>query len=109
LGALAATAAALKLAILLLDEISRRGLIQSSLLRASMSPEATSGFWSRILFLWLNSTLFLGFRNILSVGDLRDMGPEFDSENLHARFQAKWATGEAVSITSIAKPNQANY
>lgn len=101
MGALAATAAALKLAILLLDEISRRALIQSSLLRASMSAEATSGFWNRTLFLWLNSTLFFGFRNIFSVDDLRDMGPEFDSESLHARFQDKWATGEAVSFASI--------
>ena len=98
LGALATVVITSKLALLLLMEKSKRSLIRSALFRVSMGPEVTSGFWARSLFLWLNATLLAGFKNIISVDDLRDMGPEFDSDSLLAKFLARWPTGMSMRL-----------
>lgn len=48
---------------------------------------------TRNLFLWLNATLIVGFRNVLRVNDLLDMGPKFNSELLYQRFKPIWGKG----------------
>lgn len=93
LGALAVVSVISKSALLLLMEKSKRSLIRSTLFRVSMGPEVTSGFWTRSLFLWLNATLLAGFKNIISVDDLPDIGPEFDSDALLTQFLERWPTG----------------
>ncbi|OAA39066.1 ABC transporter, transmembrane domain, type 1 [Metarhizium rileyi] len=69
-GGLSAVAAAMKLALVLLQEFSKRTHVKDPVLRKSLSKEATSGIWNRSLFLWLNSTFLLGFRTILRIEDL---------------------------------------
>lgn len=90
-GGLAAAAAAAKLALVLLQEVSKRTHIKDPALRRSLSKEATSGFWNRSLFLWLNSTFLLGFRTVLRIDDLGSLGDDFSADHLSARFEPVWA------------------
>lgn len=90
-GGLAAAAAAAKLALVLLQEVSKRTHIKDPALRRSLSKEATSGFWNRSLFLWLNSTFLLGFRSVLRIDDLGSLGDDFSADHLSARFEPVWA------------------
>ena len=82
LSVAASASAALKLVLLLLLEIPKRGQIEDPELRKKSSEEALSGFWSRATLLWLQSTLFLGFRTVLSVNDLSALSPESSSQEL---------------------------
>ncbi|EFZ03270.2 ABC transporter, transmembrane domain, type 1 [Metarhizium robertsii ARSEF 23] len=90
-GGLAAAAASAKLALVLLQEVSKRTHIKDPALRRSLSKEATSGFWNRSLFLWLNSTFLLGFRTVLRIDDLGSLGDDFSADHLSARFEPVWA------------------
>lgn len=91
IGVLFVVAAVLKLAIVLLEELSKRSLLSQRYLRSSIGKESTSGFWGRSLFLWLNSTMLIGFRNIITADDLQDIGEKFSSERLFSKFKLDWA------------------
>lgn len=95
IGALKVATAVLKLLLLLVTEMSKRPLLRSALFQPSMGPEVTSGFWTRSLFLWLNRTLLTGFKRVMSVDDLGDLGPEFDSDRLLVQFRLRWSTGKS--------------
>lgn len=101
LGCLSIVVVILKMAILLLEEVSKRSLVYDQQLRSSLGRESTSGFWSRSLFLWLNSTLCFGFRSIMSVGDLQDLGPELGSARLFAKFQVFWEKGKLFTLRAL--------
>ena len=77
----------LKFSILVLTEVPKR---YTSTTRKDLGKEATSGFLNRTLFIWLNSTLFFGFRNRLLVDDLPNLGPNFHSEKLAETFEHYW-------------------
>ncbi|KAG6006407.1 hypothetical protein E4U21_007073 [Claviceps maximensis] len=97
IGALKITTVVLKLFLLLVIETSKRPLLRSALFQPSMGPEVTSGFWTRSLFLWLNRTLLTGFQRVMSVDDLGDLGPEFDSSMLLVKFRSRWETVNKAS------------
>lgn len=64
-------------ALLLLEFWKKSSAIDAN---ATHSPEEVNGFLSKVFFTWINSILFLGYRNILSGHDLpplsQDMKPE---------------------------------
>lgn len=93
-GGLLTGIAFFKASLAILEEVSKRSLFKSQRGRSSLGPECTSGFWTRSLFLWLNSTLFLGFRRILSADDLDDIGPKFSSARLLKKFELYWAASK---------------
>ncbi|KAK5996562.1 ABC multidrug transporter B [Cladobotryum mycophilum] len=103
IGALSVVVAILKLVLVLLEEVPKKSLVRKHDLCSSLGREATSGFWSRSLFLWLNSTLLIGFRNIISVDTLEDMGPDFHSERLFAKFEPFWAKANRDSAHCLMK------
>lgn len=85
--------AVLKTTILALEEVPKLQLVKSIRLRSQLSRETISGFWNRSCFIWLNSTLFLGFKSVMEIEQLPGMGNDFSSENLHARFAPRWDKG----------------
>lgn len=89
-GGITVAIATIKFVVLVLEEIPKRKYIKDTALRTSMSKEGASGFWNRSLFLWLNSTLLLGFRRVLQVDHLGHLGVDFASENLSAKFEPNW-------------------
>lgn len=52
--------------------------------------EAKAGFWSRMLVLWVNAFLFLGYQTRLTLANLGTLGPDFSTEALMNRFEAIW-------------------
>lgn len=86
LACITAAIAALEAILLVLGELPKRYNAKGD----NLGPEATRGFWGRTFFIWVNSTLFLGFRNILSPKDLPDLDPSFSSARLAAQFEPIW-------------------
>ncbi|KAK3181199.1 hypothetical protein K4F52_007474 [Lecanicillium sp. MT-2017a] len=79
-----------RLLLLAYQEISKRHLIYDDELRSTVNGESAIGFWNRSLFLWVNSTLFLGFKQILRVEDLPLLAPEFRAKTLFEAFKPQW-------------------
>lgn len=94
IGILAAVAASIRFSLLILEELPKEIAPSGD---GEMGREAMSGFWSRTCFLWLHSTIFLGFGTILTMSDLGSIGSEFSSKLLYSRFQTLW---KGVSSTS---------
>lgn len=102
LAGLSVAVVCLEFVLLLFQEVSKRGLVTTRNSQPRLSGEALSGFWGRALFLWINSTLKLGFRSILRIEDLKDLGPEFSSERLHSAFEPHWLKASTTSKHSLA-------
>ncbi|TQV93467.1 hypothetical protein V2A60_010128 [Cordyceps javanica] len=102
IAGLSAAVVVVELVLLLLQEVSKRRLLTTRNSGPRISSEALSGFWGRALFLWVNTTLKLGFRSILRVEDLKDLGPEFSSERLYADFEPHWQAASPTSNHSLA-------
>lgn len=85
-GCIVAAIATTKLVLLVLGEMPKKYRSK----RDALGTETTSGFWSRTFFVWVNSTLLLGFRNILSIDDLPNMDASFASAKLSAIFEPIW-------------------
>lgn len=90
LAILSVSSAAIKLSLVVAEEVSKRSMVADKNLRASVGPEALSGFWNRSLFIWLNPILFTGYRKVISYEDLPALGPEFASEKIYQEFSAIW-------------------
>ena len=89
LGCLTVAIAVTKFALLALGEFPKRYRSKGE----TPGPESTTGFWGRTFFVWVNSSLILGFRNILSVADLPNLEVEFASAKLAAIFEPIWKKG----------------
>jgi len=92
-GTLQVAIAALKLVLVALEEVSKQSLFQSEHDRSSIGPETSGGFWNRSLFVWVNNTLLIGFKNAICVEELPEIGIEFSTEGLSAKFQKRWNAG----------------
>lgn len=90
LGILAIVAAALKLFTLGLEEVSKSSLIANEETKQDAGKEATSGFLSRTLFVWINRMFFFGFKNILRLDTLDSLGPAFRSQYLSDYLNLFW-------------------
>lgn len=92
----------LRFLLLLCEEVSKRRFISRESLRLAVGREAASGFWTRSLFLWLNSTLFIGFRHALKVEDLPSLAPEFHSKTAYEAFRPQWERGTLDSTHNVS-------
>lgn len=85
-GALAAASCGLRLLLLTLQEMSKRELLIDAELRESLGAEATTGYWRRLFFTYLNPMFIAGFCRVLTLDDLGNIGPEFSSQFLYSRL-----------------------
>lgn len=97
IGALCAASAAAKLSLAMLEEVPKRSHLGKNHLRNAVGGESLSGFWSRSLFIWLNSTFLLGFRSLLDVRDPENLGPDLDADRLYAQFRQVWDKSKSAS------------
>ncbi|KAM3075096.1 hypothetical protein ACMFMF_005777 [Clarireedia jacksonii] len=79
---------ALKLLVLISEEIEKRGVLFAPY--AYLSPEATSGLFSRSLFWWLNPLFRLGFRGTVNDGGLFAADGNLLSRACRSRFTRHW-------------------
>lgn len=98
IGAVSCASAAVKLVLLALGEKSKRSQVSDPKLKKTLGKEAFSGFLNRSFFIWLNTTLFVGFRTFITVDDLDALGPEFSSKALSAKFKSRWAKGRSSQV-----------
>lgn len=91
LGIVTIISAVSKTVLLVLEEISKKSLLKSEKLQSELAPESAGGLFNRTLFIWLNHTLFAGFKTIIDVEDLPNLAPKFGSQALYHQFQGKWA------------------
>ncbi|KAI0210104.1 Multidrug resistance-associated protein 1 [Lamellibrachia satsuma] len=54
------------------------------------SPETTSPFWMRMLFLWITKLVVTGFRRDLVFNDIWDLKPEDKCDDVVTRFEHEW-------------------
>lgn len=87
LGGITLAAVAVKLLLLVLEEIPRKRSAQD------FSKEALSGLWNRSVFWWLNVTFCKGFKAFLQVEDLSKLDHKLASEYLGTRLDKTWTSG----------------
>lgn len=101
-GQLSLVILVVKFLSIILQEVPKP-LNQSALAnRSDVYREAKAGFWTRTLALWVNPTLVYGFRNALSLSDLGNLGPDFSSATLLARFEPVWAATNKTAGNALA-------
>ncbi|OAR02511.1 hypothetical protein LLEC1_06553 [Akanthomyces lecanii] len=106
LGSISAVAAAVKAILIGVQEIPKTALLIDQKLRQTASKEATSGFWSRSVFAWLNSIFLLGFRQTLHLEDLEPLDPPLSARPLFNQFNPKWAKTVPASANPGLRGNR---
>lgn len=97
----------LKAILIVLEELSKRGLYLATDLQSTVSPETAAGFWNRSLFVWLNPLLFFGWRDNFTLDNLPNIGDDFESQRLFDLFSPQWTKGK--SPLSAAALSDAQY
>jgi hypothetical protein len=92
IASLSSASLALKLVILVLEELSKRRWIIDG--ATSWSNEETAGLFSRTGFCWLNPLLLTGYSATLSVSKLPVIDRTLLSESLWERIGPKWEACE---------------
>lgn len=90
---LSAVIATIKASLVILQEVPKRFDANAEAAR-NMGPEERAGFWNNTLLLWLNATLFFGFRNMVRSSDLPNLGSDLASRTLFNKFNRIWRTGD---------------
>ncbi|CEJ94182.1 hypothetical protein VHEMI09730 [[Torrubiella] hemipterigena] len=87
-GGLSLVIAIFKVVIVVLQEIPKP--LKQDDADEKLAQDAVAGFWNRTFVIWINSTLFIGFRRSLSMNDLGSLGPDFSSHSLVQKFERIW-------------------
>lgn len=88
-GQLSLVIVLLEIAFIVLQEIPKT-LKDSVAGNKHFFREAKAGFWNRLLVLWVNAFLVLGYRTRLTLQHLGTLGPDFSTETLMDRFEVIW-------------------
>lgn len=91
---------AVKIFLLGLETVEKRHILLNQ--KVVHSIEATSGPFSKGLFIWINSLLAVGWRTVLTLNGLPAIYEELSSEDLMDRFSRKWDKGMISSSESGA-------
>lgn len=91
LGAVASAALALKLVLVGLEEVPKRG---PAALRTSR--EMARGLWNRSVFWWLNATFRRGYSDCIAVDDLERLDHHLDSRHLASVLGRQWNSGKSL-------------
>lgn len=101
MGALSIASGTLRTILLGLQEIPKTKLLLDLHLQRLLGSEATSGFWNRSFFIYLYPLLFAGFRGVLELSHLGNLGPDFASEVLFPQFKQVWMKSRRVSRNAL--------
>ncbi|KAJ0159330.1 Canalicular multispecific organic anion transporter 1 [Colletotrichum tanaceti] len=88
LAALSTSSLVIKLVILAFEVRGNKARLKE--LYDRLGPEQTSGIFSRISFLWLNTLLWRGFNAVLVPEELFKMDALLDTTTLRYKFQHYW-------------------
>lgn len=99
-GSLAAAVVAAKALLLCLEEISKRRLFINSELKEEAGKEATSGFWGKAFYVWLNATFWKGYKSTLTLDDLDQLNKNLKTQQLCDAFRDHWSKGMLFHINT---------
>ncbi|PVH72311.1 P-loop containing nucleoside triphosphate hydrolase protein [Cadophora sp. DSE1049] len=88
IAAVLTAAVVTKVLMLLLETLGKRRFLLAAY--RGLSPEITSGLFSRGFFWWLNSLLANGFKNVLSADDIFPINENLSSRKLSDDLQSRW-------------------
>ncbi|RDW82931.1 cyclic peptide transporter [Coleophoma crateriformis] len=80
---------AVKLSVAITEAVEKRGILL--LPYRHVSPEATSGIYSRAFFWWLNKIMMVGFRRVIRDEDLFPLEDDLSSIVLKRQAETSWA------------------
>ncbi|OAA80127.1 ABC multidrug transporter [Akanthomyces lecanii RCEF 1005] len=89
-GNLAAGSAALRLYLLVLEEMPKKILLAPAGTPDLQILGVSTGYFSRVLSCYLNPVVVAGFYRQLGPQDIGDLDPEFSSQVLHERLKRQW-------------------
>ena len=92
---------AVKVLVLLAESIEKRSILLPPY--RDLSPEETSGIYSRSFFFWLNQLMTTGFHRLLSNDDLYPVDSGMSSVVLQNRIQRAWGTAVKGSPRALFK------
>lgn len=79
---------AVKIIVAVTEAVEKRGILLSQY--HDVSPEATSGIYSRAFFWWLNKIMMTGFRRVIREEDLFPIEDDLSSIVLKRRAETLW-------------------
>lgn len=97
LNGVASATIAVKLAILFFEAVEKTNLLLPAF--TNLSPEATSGLYSRSMFWWLLPLFRRGFSNAVTENDLFVSDNALESTSLHEHFQRRWLNSRLACRT----------
>ncbi|OAA35102.1 ABC transporter, transmembrane domain, type 1 [Beauveria brongniartii RCEF 3172] len=103
IDALSSYAIILKLAIIILEQLSKRNLCRAEKSCRSVPREGAAGFWNRATFTWLYPLLTAGFGKELSRDNLPQIGQDFDCLQNFDKFFSIWERADKRSSLALAK------
>ena len=92
IAVVAALSTIIKLGVLVSEATSKRPYLLERY--RHLSPEATSGTYSRAVFWWLNGLFKAGYSKLIGLQDLDEIAETLSSINVGGRFEAAWATAD---------------
>ncbi|KAJ3496732.1 hypothetical protein NLG97_g2449 [Lecanicillium saksenae] len=96
-GTVSAVTGAVRLLLVVLEEVPKTNLIIDPGLRTISDGEATSGFYGRIFFFFLTPLLRMGYQGVLKLDDLSDLSVEFAAQRLFSELQDQWPASKYKS------------
>ncbi|KAJ6780656.1 hypothetical protein PWT90_01316 [Aphanocladium album] len=100
-GTVSAVTGAARLLLLCLEEVPKTRLIIDPKLRTISDGEATCGFFSRLLFIFLTPLLRMGYRGVLALDDLPELGAELAAQKLFSDLSHQWAASQQSSKNAL--------
>ncbi|KAF4769687.1 hypothetical protein HAV15_011431 [Penicillium sp. str.  len=79
-----------KVMVLLAEAVEKRNLLLGPY--RDLSPEETSGIYSKSFFFWLNQLMTSGFQRVLQNHDLYPIDSDMSSSVLHQRMKDVWSS-----------------
>ena len=92
IAAVYSTSLGVKILILVLEATEKRSFLSARY--STLSPEATSGIFSRSTFFWLNNLFKAGFRSSILLRDLPALDDDLLTDTLHDQLQRSWDSGD---------------
>lgn len=91
IGAIQIIVVLLKLCLVILEEVPKTPLSSDDKDLSATKSDFEIGFWSRVVFSWVNKLLLYGFNHELDVDHLPRLDEEFDSRRMFDKFFAHWS------------------
>ncbi|TGO08777.1 hypothetical protein BTUL_0192g00110 [Botrytis tulipae] len=93
------SALGVKIMVIIAEAVEKRHILLDRY--RNISPENTSGIYSRSFFWWLNTLMTTGFQRVIKNEDLYPIGEEMSSHYLYSRARSTWDASNQTGSYSL--------